>query len=97
MNPLSQGMLLVSRSYPRGWLVPVAVRSLVVYASSILLLRLMCKGLTFQRKPYDFVVMMLIGSASAVLMVNVPGLILNSLITRSTLALMHTLIGLLPA
>ena len=75
--------------------MPVVFRSIVVYAWSIFLLRLMGKGLTFQQKPYDFVVMMLIGSASAVLIVNVQVPILNSLIALATLAAMHTLISLL--
>lgn len=46
----------------------VVNRAIVVYLWSIILLRLMGKGLTFQQKPYDIVILMLIGSASAVTM-----------------------------
>lgn len=74
--------------------MPVVTRAIVVYIWSIILLRLMGKGLTFQQKPYDFVVMMLIGSASAALIVNREVPLFNALVALTVLALMHTLIGL---
>jgi uncharacterized membrane protein YcaP (DUF421 family) len=55
----------------------------------------MGKGLTFQQKPYDFVVMMLIGSASAALIVNIQVPLLNALIALGVLALLHTAISVL--
>ena len=72
----------------------VVTRAIIVYGWSILLLRLMGKGLTFQQKPYDFVVLMLIGSASAALIVNRDVPLLNALVALAVLGLMHTLISL---
>ncbi len=73
--------------------MPVVYRAIVVYLWSIILLRLMGKGLTFQQKPYDFVVMMLIGSASAALIVNREVPLLNALVALGVLALLHILIS----
>ena len=72
----------------------VVNRAIIVYVWSIILLRLMGKGLTFQQKPYDFVVMMLIGSASAALIVNRDVPLINALVALGVLALMHTLISM---
>ena len=74
--------------------MPVVTRAIVVYIWSILLLRLMGKGLTFQQKPYDFVVMMLIGSASAALIVNRDVPLVNALVALTVLAVLHILISL---
>lgn len=71
----------------------VVYRAIVVYILAILLLRLMGKSLTFQQKPYDFVVMMLIGSTSASLIVNRDVPLLNALIALVVLALLHTIIS----
>ena len=72
----------------------VVTRAIIVYIWSLILLRLLGKGLTFQQKPYDFVVMMLIGSASAALIVNRDVPLLNALVALAVLALMHTLISI---
>ncbi|MCW3489418.1 DUF421 domain-containing protein [Dethiobacter alkaliphilus] len=72
----------------------VVNRAIIVYAWSLILLRLMGKGLTFQQKPYDFVVMMLIGSASAAMIVNRDVPLINALVALGVLALMHTVISL---
>ncbi|MDW7652439.1 MAG: DUF421 domain-containing protein [Bacillota bacterium] len=71
----------------------VVNRAVIVYLWSIILLRLMGKGLTFQQKPYDFVVMMLIGSTSAALIVNRDVPLLNALVALAGLAVMHTAIS----
>lgn len=71
----------------------VVNRAVIVYLWSIILLRLMGKGLTFQQKPYDVVVMMLIGSASAALIVNRDVPLLNALVALAVLALLHTTIS----
>lgn len=72
----------------------VVNRAILVYLWSILLLRLLGKGLTFQQKPYDFVVMMLIGSTSAALIVNRDVPLINALVALAALALLHTVISL---
>ncbi|MDW7675889.1 MAG: DUF421 domain-containing protein, partial [Bacillota bacterium] len=72
----------------------VVTRAIVVYIWSIILLRLLGKGLTFQQKPYDIVVMMLIGSSSAALIVNRDVPLLNALVALSVLALMHKIVSL---
>ncbi len=48
----------------------VVTRAIIVYVWSVFLFRLMGKGLTFQQKPYDFAVIILIGSAAGALIVN---------------------------
>ncbi|MGF7184645.1 uncharacterized membrane protein YcaP (DUF421 family) [Desulfitispora alkaliphila] len=72
----------------------VVTRAIIVYLWSILILRLLGKGLTFQQKPYDFVVMMLIGSASAALIVNRDVPLLNALAALAVLGLMHSILSL---
>ncbi len=72
----------------------VVVRAVIFYLWSIILLRLLGKSLTFQQKPYDFVVMMLIGSASAALIVNREVPIINGIVALTVLALLHTLISI---
>ncbi|MCR3923098.1 MAG: DUF421 domain-containing protein [Firmicutes bacterium] len=74
--------------------IEVVVRALIVYPWTILLFRLLGKGLTFQQKPYDFMVMMLIGSAAAALIVNRDVPLLNALAALVALAIMHTVISL---
>lgn len=71
----------------------VVYRALIFYIWSILLLRLLGKSLTFQQKPYDFVVMMIIGSASAALMINREVPIVNGLVALVVLAVLHTIIS----
>lgn len=72
----------------------VVTRAIIVYIWSIILLRLLGKGLTFQQKPYDFVVMMLIGSASAALIVNRDVPLINALVALAVLALLHSIISI---
>lgn len=71
----------------------VVYRAVIFYFWAILLLRLLGKSITFQQKPYDFVVMMIIGSASAALMINRDVPILNGMIALTALAILHTLIS----
>ncbi len=70
------------------------LRGIVVYILAIVLLRLLGKSLTFQQKPYDFVVMMLIGSASAALIVNKNIPLVNAIIALIGLAGTHALISM---
>lgn len=72
----------------------IVTRAIIFYIYAVILLRLMGKGLTFQQKPFDFMVLMLIGSASAALIVNRDVPILNGLVAMSILALLHTLISI---
>ena len=72
----------------------VVFRAIIVYIWSIIVLRLMGKGLTFQQKPYDFVVMMLIGSTSASLIANRQVPLFNALVAVTALGIMHTLISI---
>lgn len=71
----------------------VVLRAIIYYFWAIVLLRLLGKSLTFQQKPYDFVVMMIIGSASAALMINRDVPILNGFIALLVLAILHTIIS----
>ncbi|MFW6270214.1 MAG: DUF421 domain-containing protein [Bacillota bacterium] len=71
----------------------VVYRAVIFYFWAILLLRLLGKSITFQQKPYDFVVMMIIGSASAALMINRDVPIFNGMIALTALAILHTLIS----
>ncbi|MCK8816897.1 DUF421 domain-containing protein [Natroniella sulfidigena] len=73
--------------------MPIVLRAFLFYIGSVLILRLLGKGLTFQQKPYDLVVMMIMGSASGALIVNREVPILNGLIALVILALLHTLIS----
>ncbi len=43
----------------------LALRALVVYPLTILLFRILGRGLQFQARPYDVAVQVLIGSAAA--------------------------------
>ncbi|MEJ6949992.1 DUF421 domain-containing protein [Natronospora cellulosivora (SeqCode)] len=72
----------------------VVTRAIIYYFWSILLLRMMGKSLTFQQKPYDFVVMMIIGSASAALMINRDVPIFNGMVALLVLAILHTIISI---
>ncbi len=72
----------------------VVTRAVIVYIWSVLLFRLQGKGLTFQQKPYDFAVIILIGSASAALIVNRDVPLLNALVALAVLAVLHTLISI---
>ncbi|MFW5982285.1 MAG: DUF421 domain-containing protein [Halanaerobiaceae bacterium] len=72
----------------------VVYRAVIYYFWAILLLRLLGKSLTFQQKPYDFVVMMIIGSASAALMINRDVPILNGIVALLVLAILHTVISI---
>lgn len=71
----------------------VATRAVIVYIWSLLLFRLLGKSLTFQQKPYDFTVMVLIGSASAALIVNRDVPLLNALVALAVLAFLHAVIS----
>lgn len=71
----------------------VVTRAVILYLWSIVLFRLLGKGLTFQQKPYDFTVMVLIGSTSAALIVNRDVPLLNSLTAMAVLALLHAVIS----
>ncbi len=71
----------------------VVTRAVIVYLWSVLLFRLQGKGLTFQQKPYDFAVIILIGSASAAMIVNRDVPLLNALVALAVLAILHTLIS----
>jgi uncharacterized membrane protein YcaP (DUF421 family) len=73
----------------------VVVRALILYPYTILVFRFLGKGLTFQQKPYDFMVLMLIGSAAAALIVNRDIPLLNALVALTAIAIMHTVISLL--
>lgn len=72
----------------------VVTRAIIFYIWAVFLLRLLGKGLTFQQKPYDFMVLMLIGSSSAALIVNRDVPIFNGVVAMTVLALLHTLISL---
>ena len=67
----------------------VVIRAVIVYFWSIILFRLLGKGLTFQQKPYDFTVMVLIASTSAALIVNRDVPLINALVALAVLALLH--------
>ena len=72
----------------------IVTRAIIFYLYAVLLLRLLGKGLTFQQKPFDFMVFMLIGSASAALIVNRDVPILNGLAAMTVLAVLHTIISI---
>jgi uncharacterized membrane protein YcaP (DUF421 family) len=71
----------------------VVNRAIIVYMWSIILLRLMGKSLTFQQKPYDIIVMMVIGSAAGAFIVNRDVPLINALSALTVLSLMHTAIS----
>ena len=71
----------------------VVTRSIILYVLSVLLFRLMGKGLTFQQKPYDFAVIILIGSAAGSLIVNRDVPLLNAVVAMVVLALLHALVS----
>lgn len=72
----------------------IIMRVIIFYIYAVILLRLMGKGLTFQQKPYDFMVLMLIGSTSAALIVNRDVPILNGIVAMTLLAFLHTVISI---
>lgn len=72
----------------------IITRAIIFYLYAVLLLRLLGKGLTFQQKPFDFMVLMLIGSASAALIVNRDVPILDGLAAMTILAVLHTVISI---
>ena len=71
----------------------VVTRAIIVYGWSVLLFRLMGKGLTFQQKPYDFAVIILIGSAAGALIVNRDVPIINAMVAMVVLSLLHTIVS----
>ncbi len=71
----------------------VVTRAIILYVWSVFLFRLMGKGLSFQQKPYDFAVIILIGSAGGALIVNRDVPLLNALVAMIVLSLLHMLIS----
>ncbi|ACB84303.1 YetF domain-containing protein [Natranaerobius thermophilus] len=71
----------------------VVIRALIIYPWTVIIFRFMGKGITFQQKPYDFMVMMLIGSSAAALIVNRDVPIINSLVALAALGILHTIIS----
>lgn len=73
----------------------LALRALIVYPLTILLFRLIGRGLQFQSRPYDFAVQVLLGSAAANLIVDSNISVWRAFSALGTLALLHTAISFL--
>jgi uncharacterized membrane protein YcaP (DUF421 family) len=71
------------------------LRALVVYPFTILLFRFMGRGLSFQSRPYDTVVQVLLGSAAANLIIQQNIELWKAFTALGTLALIHTGISFL--
>lgn len=71
----------------------LALRALVVYPITILLLRFLGRGLQFQSRPYDTAVQVLLGSAAANLIVNQEVSVWRAFTALGVLAGLHTLIS----
>lgn len=71
------------------------MRALIVYPLTILLFRLIGRGLQFQSRPYDVAVQILLGSAAATLIVEQNISVWRAFTALGTLALLHTGISFL--